>query len=133
MHEGKMIFSGSMHDMKQRLKRDEAVTLELEGPSEEKGRLVEQINEMDGVNAAMRDPHTLIVEMADGRARADALTDVMKLIDSSSVALQAIHSGQNETEYAYLQLLQEDRAHGFQRFDIDTQHEDDAVHGDSSS
>jgi len=132
MHEGKMIFSGSMRDMKQRLKRDD-ITLELDGPSEGKAQLVQQINEMAGISAAMRDPHTLVVEMADGRARADALTDVMKLIDSSSVALQAIHSGQNETEYAYLQLLQEDRAHGFQRFDIDAQHEDDAVHGDSSS
>jgi ABC-2 type transport system ATP-binding protein len=133
MHEGKMIFSGPMREMKQRLKRDDAVTLELDGHSEDKARLVEQINEMDGIAAAMRDPHRLVVEMADGRARADALTDVMKMIDSSNVTLQAIHSGQNETEYAYLQLLQEDSAHGFQRFDIDARHEDDAIHGDSSS
>ncbi|MBC8872086.1 MAG: ABC transporter ATP-binding protein [Planctomycetes bacterium] len=132
MHEGKMIFSGPMRDMKQRLKRDD-ITLELDGPSEGKAQLVQQVNEMAGISAAMRDPHTLVVELADGRARADALTDVMKLIDSSSVTLQTIHSGQNETEYAYLQLLQEDKAHGFQRFDIDVQHEDDAVHGDSSS
>jgi len=132
MHEGKMIFSGPMRDMKQRLKRDD-ITLELDGPSEGKAQLVQQINEMAGITSAMRDPHTLVVELAEGRTRADALTDVMKLIDSSSVTLQTIHSGQNETEYAYLQLLQEDRAHGFQRFDIDAQNEDDAVHGDSSS
>lgn len=131
MHEGKMIFSGPMRDMKQRLRCDD-ITMEVDGPSEEKGRLIQQINEMDGITAAMRDPHTLVVELADGRARADALTDVMKLIDSSGVALQAIHSGQNETEYAYLQLLQEDRAHGFQRFDTDARREDDAVQGDSS-
>jgi len=132
MHEGKMIFSGTMRDMKQRLRSGD-ITLELDGPAEEIGRLVQQVNELDGIAAQMRDPHTLVVEVADDRGRADALTNVMKLVDSSSVKLQAIQSGQNETEHAYLQLLQEDKAHGFQRFDIDVQHADDAVDGDSSS
>jgi ABC-2 type transport system ATP-binding protein len=132
MHEGKMIFSGTMRDMKQRLKSED-IALDLDGPPEEIGRLVQQVNELDGTSARMRDQHTLLLEVADDRSRADVLTNVMRLVDSSNVKLQAIQSGQNETEHAYLQLLQEDKAHGFQRFDLDVRHADDAVHGDSPS
>ena len=39
----------------------------------------------------------------------------LKLVDASNLTLQNVHSGQNATENAYLQLLQEDEAHGFQR------------------
>jgi len=53
--------------------------------------------------------------VADGRSRCGALAEVLKLVDAGNVSLQAIHSGQNATENAYLQLLQEDEAHGFSR------------------
>jgi hypothetical protein len=43
------------------------------------------------------------------------LGPILKLIDASNLSLQAIDSGSNATENAYLQLLQEDEAHGFQR------------------
>ena|GEM_PF-4689862 len=43
------------------------------------------------------------------------LGPTLKLIDASNLSLQVIDSGRNATENAYLQLLQEDEAHGFQR------------------
>ena len=50
-----------------------------------------------------------------GRSRSSALAEVLKLVDGGNLSLQAIHSGRNATENAYLQLLQEDEAHGFGR------------------
>jgi len=129
MHEGRMIFTGPMYDMKQRLRRDE-ISLELEGTADEVLRLAEQVDGLDGVDARADAGRTLVVKVSDSRSRADALADVLKLVDSSSLTLAAIHSGYNETENAYLQLLQEDVAHGFQRFDLDAQHATDAVPGD---
>jgi len=55
------------------------------------------------------------VQITDGRSRAGALADVLKSIDGAGLSLEAIHSGRNATENAYLQLLQEDHAHGFDR------------------
>jgi ABC-2 type transport system ATP-binding protein len=114
MHEGRMIFTGSMQDMKRRLRRDD-FTLELEGNDEEIRRLARDINNLEGIDTRLGSGHDLLVRIADGRSRSGALAEVLKVVDAGNLSLQAIHSGQNATENAYLQLLQEDEAHGFGR------------------
>jgi hypothetical protein len=64
---------------------------------------------------------------------AGTLIEVLKLAESANLLLQSFHSGQNVMEDVYLQLLQEDQAHGFQRFDLDPESASDAVSGDPSS
>jgi hypothetical protein len=49
------------------------------------------------------------------------------------VSLQSIQSAHNDTEHAYLQLLQEDQAHGFRRFEFEKRHGTDAGAGDSAA
>jgi hypothetical protein len=66
------------------------------------------------------------------RSRAGALAEVLKLVESAPVTLVAVQSGLNQTENAYLQLLQEDEAHGFQRFDLDVRRSNHAAAGDPS-
>ena len=132
MHEGRMIFTGSMREMKQRLRRDH-FRLELEGQDEDIKLLAGRADELDGVACRTETGRTLVLQLADGLSRADTLADVLKMIDSANVSLQAIHSGQNETENAYLQLLQEDEAHGFHRFNLDSPQPNDADTGDPSS
>ena len=105
--------------------------LDLEGAEDDIKRLAQQAAELDGVATRLDAGHTLVVRVADSRSRADALADVLKLADSNNLSLQSIHSGRNETENAYLQLLQEDEAHGFHRFEFDTDDADDALCGDS--
>ena len=114
MHEGRMIFTGSMQDMKRRLRRDD-FTLELQGTAEDIEYLAQEAANLEGIDARLRAGRALLVRIADGRSRSGALADVLKLIDASNLSLQAIHSGQDATENAYLQLLQEDEAHGFHR------------------
>jgi ABC-type multidrug transport system ATPase subunit len=114
MHEGRMIFTGSMQDMKQRLARHD-FTLEMEGSEEDIRRLSHEVTNLDGIDALSIVGRALLVRIADGRSRSGALAEVLKLVDASNLTLQAIHSGQNATENAYLQLLQEDEAHGFHR------------------
>ncbi len=114
MHEGRMIFTGSMQDMKRRLRRD-GFSLELEGETENIRLLAQEVNNMEGIDAHLGPGQTLLVRIDNDRGRARALAEVLKLIDDSKLSLQAVHSGQNATENAYLQLLQEEEAHGFQR------------------
>ena len=132
MHEGRMIFCGAMQDMKRRLRRDD-FSLDLDGSQDEVQRLARQAGELDGLEAALQGGRTLIVRVSDVRSRARVLAEVLKLVSGSGLSLQAIHSGQNETENAYLQLLQEDVAHGFHRFDLDVRQDDDAVSGDPAA
>ena len=114
MHEGRMIFTGSMQDMKQRLCRHD-FTLELEAAPDDVQALAQTITALNDVEARTDGDRSLLVRVADNCSRPRALAEVLKLVDASNLALQAIHSGQNATENAYLQLLQEDEAHGFQR------------------
>lgn len=129
MHQGRMIFTGSMREMKQRLKRDH-FSLELEGSAEDIQRLADQAGQLEEVTVRIVDQQTLVVQLADGSNRANALAEVLKLVEPANLSLAAVHSGQNETENAYLQLLQEDEAHGFHRFDLDVKPANDALHGD---
>jgi ABC-2 type transport system ATP-binding protein len=132
MHEGRMIFSGSMQDMKRRLQRDN-VNFELEGTPEDIQRLAGEAGAVEGVQASVGDSQTLVVNLVDKQSRARGLAEVLRLIDSAEVPLRAIHSDRNDTEEAYLQLLQEDQAHGFQRFDFGSEPADDADNGAHSA
>ena len=114
MHEGRMIFTGSMQDMKRRLRRSD-FRLELEGDAEDIRRLAHEVTSLKGIDAHLGAGQILLVRITDDRSRSRALAEVLKLVDASNLSLQAINSGQNVTENAYLQLLQEDEAHGFQR------------------
>jgi ABC-2 type transport system ATP-binding protein len=129
MHEGRMIFSGSMREMKQRLRRDD-FSLELDGPPDVAQQVVQQAGGLPGVTAQLSDGRVLIVEVAEGHSRAEALAEVLRLVHSAGLSLQTIQSGQNETEHAYLQLLQEDQAHGFRRFALQVESQNDALPGD---
>jgi ABC-2 type transport system ATP-binding protein len=129
MHEGRMIFSGAMREMKLRLRRDDFV-LELEAAAEDLQAVVQKAGSLEGLSLRLRDSHTLVAQVTDGRSRAAALADLLQFIDANGVRLQSVGSGQNETENAYLQLLQEDSAHGFRRFQLPNAQRVDADPGD---
>jgi hypothetical protein len=89
--------------------------LELEGDPDQVSRLAREVTNLEGVEARVLDGQALRVRIANGRSRSLVLAGILKSVDACGLSLQAIHSGQNVTENAYLQLLQEDEAHGFHR------------------
>jgi ABC-2 type transport system ATP-binding protein len=129
MQQGRMIFSGPMLDMRRRLRRDD-FSLELGGTEADLERLVGQANALGGVAAQVRAGNTLVAQVSADRSRAAVLAEVLKLVDAAGVPLLAIHSGLHDTENAYLQLLQEDQSHGFQRFDLNARAPGAALPGD---
>jgi ABC-2 type transport system ATP-binding protein len=130
IHEGRMIFCGALREMKRRLRRD-AFRLELDGSSEAIEQFATQASAVEGVSARVDVDETLILQLADGCSRAGCLAEVLRLVESGDMTLQSLRSSQNETEDVYLQLLQEDEAHGFHRFDLGTEIADDAVLSDT--
>jgi ABC-2 type transport system ATP-binding protein len=129
MCEGRMIFCGSMPEMKKRL-RYEDFTLELEGSLEVLERLAVEVGQLNGIETSVRSGKSLAVRVADGQSRAAVLDEVLRRVVAANVSLQAVHSGKHDTENAYLQLLQEEEAHGFSRFDFNVRHAPHAVPGD---
>jgi len=114
MHEGRMIFIGSMKDLKRRLCCDD-FSLELVGSAENIERLGCEVAKQEGVESRIDQGGVLHVKITDGRSHALALAGVLKSVGAGDLSLEAIHSGRNATENAYLQLLQEDQSHGFDR------------------
>lgn len=114
MHEGRMIYIGSMKDLKRRLCRDD-FSLELDGSAENIERLGREVAKQEGVESRIEQGRILHVRITDGRSHALALAGVLKSVGAGELTLEAIHSGRNATENAYLQLLQEDQSHGFDR------------------
>lgn len=127
MQEGRMIFSGSMQDMKQRLRRN-SFRMELDGNPDDLQQFTHQVAELKGIEAHTSTGDALVVQLTDGTNRATTLAEVMRLADANRLSLQAVSSSQNETEDVYLQLLHEDEAHGFQRFHLEGNELHDAVH-----
>jgi len=114
MHEGRMIFTGSMQDMKRRLASDDFI-LDFDGDTEAVERFADQLSGFDGVQVRVDAGGRLLLKLTDGHSRAGVLAEVLKQVEGNGLSLDTIHCGLNETENAYLQLLQEDEAHGFGR------------------
>ncbi len=114
MHEGRMIYTGSMVDMRRRLHNDE-FSLDLDGPPENIRKLGDKVSMKDGVEAWIEGDQILHVRIADGHSRSGVLAGILNLIEGDSVSLTRIRTGHNTTEDAYLQLLREDQDHGFDR------------------
>lgn len=132
MHQGRMIFAGPTHELRRRLRRDD-FSLELQGPPGALEQLAGQANKLPEIGVELGAGGLLAVRILGQRSRAAALADVLQLVDTAGLTLSAIHSGLHETENAYLQLLQEDQSHGFQRFDLHPSHPADALPGNPAA
>jgi ABC-2 type transport system ATP-binding protein len=128
MHEGRMIFCGPMAEMKARL-RHQDITLDLEGIPGAIQALAAQLGQRQDAEVTVQGGRSLVIRVADAQRRAAILAEVLTAVAAAGVLLQAVHSGVNDTEHAYLQLLQEDEAHGFHRFQFDGDNASGAVSG----
>lgn len=115
MHEGRMIFCGTMQEMKRRLRHD-GITLELSGSRDALRMAAEALAERCPSEHRWLGENVVSLVVEEGRGRAVALAEVLQLLHNVGVDLQAIQSGHGDTESAYLNLLQEDMSHGFARF-----------------
>jgi len=87
----------------------------LAGEAGEIERVGREASRQKGVEARVDEDSILHILIGEGLNRSRVLIDVLNLVAARDLSLEAIHSGRNATENAYLQLLQEDQAHGFDR------------------
>ncbi|MBN1563527.1 MAG: hypothetical protein JXA10_06805 [Anaerolineae bacterium] len=132
LSDGKLIFNGRVEEMT-RFTRSGAIELELEGDVAGLCNRLEAsaINgQWERIGMAVR----LRFER-DGTMAAE-LGKVLQLVNEADVTLYAIHSLQDEMVEAFIQLLEEERAHGFSRIlklDTDAQTTPDGILGADGS
>ncbi len=111
LSDGKLIFTGRVEEMT-RFTRSGTIELQLEGDIAGLCKRLESsaINtqwERQGMAVQLRFER-------DGTMAAE-LGKVLQLVNEADVTLYAIHSLQDEMVEAFIQLLEEERAHGFSR------------------
>ena len=128
LSDGKLIFTGRVEEMT-RFTRAGTIELELEGDVE---GLCHRL-ETSAINAKWeRTGMAVRLRFERDGSMAAELGKVLQLVNEADVTLHAIHSLQDEMVEAFIQLLEEERAHGFSRIlklDGDTQTTADGVLG----
>ena len=111
LSDGKLIFNGPVQQMKQ-LTRSTSVELELDGELDLLcGQLSTQLPQVQWE----RGPSSLKLYLEDEVAIATQLAQVLQMIAETGVGLTVINSMHDEMIDSFIQLLEEERSHGFSR------------------
>ncbi len=116
MHEGRMIFVGTMAEMKRRI-RSEIVVIEVAGEDADLAEFRAWLDAQPDIGSHWDGRARVSVALNSDLPRAKRLAEILERVDACRLQLQGIGSTGSEAEHAYLQLLQEDQSHGFHRFD----------------
>ncbi len=128
LSEGKLIFNGPVREMKQ-LTRSTAIELELDGDLDGLCSRLEQ----DQKNIEWeRGLASLKVYFAEGDVVAERLAQILQVMAETDVQLVAINSLDDEMVAAFIQLVEEERSHGFSRI-LQVEPEGNAVSGTAGS
>jgi ABC-2 type transport system ATP-binding protein len=128
LSEGKLIFSGSVREMKQ-LTPSNAIELEVDGDLEELcGRLATSRPSFQWEQC----PTSLRLYFGDGDDTAAGLAHVLGLMGEADVTLAGIHSLRDEMFDAFIRLLEAERSHGFSRI-LQVEPEGNALPGSGGS
>ncbi len=111
---GKLVFSGTVVEMKRLGGRQNEVELEVQGD------LVALERELDGwggegVEFTLVGQHTLHVRFLDGEPFLSQLTRLLQFLSQHSVELLSVRSVSDQLESAFLHRLEEERTRGFTR------------------
>jgi ABC-2 type transport system ATP-binding protein len=112
INDGKLVFNGKITDVK-RLISMNTFELHLEGPA---GPFVEKAREVPGIIDVEYNNHVVQVTIDDPGDYARSMGQIFHLLhDEEGVELISFSSGSQSLEEAFLNLLEEEKTHGFLR------------------
>lgn len=114
LHEGQLIFHGTMQELKLRLRRS-TVILELDAEQQALQQLAETIGTDPGVEECAADGCHVSVTFGSDRPFAEAVAGILHLVADSGIQLIAIKCASDQTEDAFFELLREEEDRGFTR------------------
>ena len=114
LHEGQLIFYGTMQELKLRLQRG-TVVLEFGADQETLQGLAQKIGAESTVSECEVDGYQISVTFCSDEPFAESVAAILHLIAASGIELIAIKCAADQTETAFFELLKEDEGRGFTR------------------
>jgi ABC-2 type transport system ATP-binding protein len=111
---GQLIYCGSLQDLKGRMCRNH-FELDLEGDQKAISKAIQAIRGMNDFKVVNLRHRRLELYLHDEADNTTALAGVMKSLADSKVALVSIRSVGQQTEQAYLDLVEKEESRGFAR------------------
>jgi ABC-2 type transport system ATP-binding protein len=111
---GQMIFCGSLQDLKGRMRRNH-FELDLEGDQKAIGKVTHSIKSLTEVKSAVLRHRRLELVVDEEAANTGVLANVLMTLADNKVTLVSIRSIGQQTEQAFLDLVEKEESRGFAR------------------
>jgi ABC-2 type transport system ATP-binding protein len=111
---GHLIYCGSLQDLKGRMRRNH-YELDLEGDQKAIGRAVQVIKGLNDFRSVEYRQRRLELVLNDSAVNTSALANVFMTLSDNKVTLVSIRSVGQQTEQAFLDLVEKEESRGFAR------------------
>jgi len=111
---GQLIYSGSLQDLKGRMRRDH-YELDLEGDQKAIGKAAQAIKGLPDFKQVSLRQRRLEVRLHEEATNTSALANVFMTLADNKVTLVSIRSVGQQTEQAFLDLVEKEESRGFTR------------------
>jgi ABC-2 type transport system ATP-binding protein len=111
---GQLIFCGSLQDLKGRMRRNH-YELELEGEQKAISKAIQAIKGLSDFKLVAVRQRRLELRLNDESANTSALANVFMTLADNKVTLVSIRSLGQQTEHAFLDLVEKEESRGFAR------------------
>jgi ABC-2 type transport system ATP-binding protein len=114
LSQGQMIFQGSLQDLKGRIRKNH-YELDLEGDQKSISKCVQQIKGFNDVKQVILRQRRMEVMLNEESLNTAVLQKVFSVLNENKIALVSIRSVGQQTEQAYLDLVEKEESRGFTR------------------
>ena len=114
LSQGQMIFQGSLQDLKGRIRKNH-YELDLEGDQKTISRCVQQVKGFNDVKQVILRQRRMEVILNEESLNTGVLSKVFSVLNENKIALVSVRSVGQQTEQAYLDLVEKEESRGFTR------------------
>lgn len=114
LSQGQLIFQGSLQDLKGRIRKNH-YELDLEGDQKSISKCVQQIKSFNDVKQVILRQRRMEIMLNEETLNTGVLGKVFNVLNENKVALVSVRSVGQQTEQAYLDLVEKEESRGFTR------------------
>jgi ABC-2 type transport system ATP-binding protein len=114
LSQGQLIFQGSLQDLKGRIRKNH-YELDLEGDQKSISKCVQQIKGFNDVKQVILRQRRMEIMLNEETLNTQVLSKVFSVLNENKIALVSVRSVGQQTEQAYLDLVEKEESRGFTR------------------
>jgi ABC-2 type transport system ATP-binding protein len=114
LSQGQLIFQGSLQDLKGRIRKNH-YELDLEGDQKSISKSVQQIKAFNDVKQVILRQRRMEIMLNEETLNTAVLSKVFAMLNDNKIALVSVRSVGQQTEQAYLDLVEKEESRGFTR------------------